>query len=217
MSFDKFVSLIKNGLYFCRLDLFNDPFEGSFAYGNQKIREGVDPDSTSFEKFKHFSREVRKLIFVNCWHMNDYENYAMWKIYSYQNKSISIRTSIKRLKESIEDRSVIISEVKYIDYRKEMIPEDNMLYIFLYKRNFFKFENELRLWFQDNPDSVSNGIVEISKKNEFVKINLETLIEEIYISPNADISFYNKVKKELDKINLNKPIIQSSLDDKPLY
>jgi len=149
--------------------------------------------------------------------MNDYENYAMWKIYSYQNKSISIRTSIKRLKESIEDRSVIISEVKYIDYRKEMIPEDNMLYIFLYKRNFFKFENELRLWFQDNPDSVSNGIVEISKKNEFVKINLETLIEEIYISPNADISFYNKVKKELDKINLNKPIIQSSLDDKPLY
>jgi hypothetical protein len=82
MTFSKFISLIRDGLYFCRLDLLEDPFEGSFSYGNQKIRENIQLPPTEFDSLRKFSREMRKLIYVSCWHINECDSYAMWKIYA---------------------------------------------------------------------------------------------------------------------------------------
>jgi len=40
-------------------------------------------------------------------------------------------------------------EVNYIDYDEWMIPEDNICTPFLFKRESFKFENELRAMFMN--------------------------------------------------------------------
>ena len=132
MPFDRFESLIKEGLYFRRLDLLEDLFEGSFSYGNQKLRESILLPKTEFDKLRTFSREMRKRIYVSCWHINDCDSYAMWKIYSgRKGERVSIKTTARKLKENLNQ--VIISQIKYIDYRSDRIPETNLYNIFCYK------------------------------------------------------------------------------------
>jgi hypothetical protein len=207
MTFDKFESLIKEGLYFRRLDLLEDSFEGSFSYGNQKIRENIMLPASHFNALKTFSREMRKRIYVSCWHISEFDSYAMWKIYSgREGERVSIKTTAKKLKANL--KQVIISQIEYIDYRKERIPENNLFNIFCYKRNHFDFEKELRVWF-----------IEQEKKTTGIKRKITSgdMIEQIYIAPNAKDDLRHKIQELLDGNGLSIPIMQSPLDDKPLY
>ena len=103
---------------------------------------------------------------------------------------------------------VIISQIKYIDYRRERIPEDNFMKIFCYKRNHFDFERELRVWFIER-EKQTKGIKR--------KINPGDLIEEIYIAPSAKDDLRHRIQALLQANGLTTPIKQSPLDDKPLY
>ena len=207
MTFDKFESLIKDGLYFRRLDCFEDPFEGSFSYGNQKIRESILLPEMEFDKLRTFSREMRKRIYVSCWHINDCDSYAMWKIYSgCKGQSVSIKTTARKLKENLSH--VILSQIKYIDYRSDRIPETNLYNIFCYKRKAFEYEKELRAWFIE----IENHEVGIKRK-----ITPGDLIEEIYIATNAKNDLRPRLQELLTTNGLTTKIMQSPLDDKTLY
>lgn len=91
MDFTKLVSLIDSQcLYFTRADRFDDRFEGALPKANVTARKIV---------FEQFPETVREAILksgrsegitnkhwtrynaINCWHMNDYESAAMWKLY----------------------------------------------------------------------------------------------------------------------------------------
>ncbi|MBI5195024.1 MAG: hypothetical protein HZA10_01735 [Nitrospirae bacterium] len=207
MPFNRFESLIKEGLYFRRLDLLEDSFEGSFSFGNQKIRESIMLPASNFDKLKTFSREMRKHIYISCWHINDCDSYAMWKIYSGRGgERVSIKTTARKLKENLNH--VIISQIKYIDYGSYNIPETNLYNIFCYKRKAFDYEKELRAWFIE-PEKHNKGITR--------KINVDNLIEEIYIAPNTKGDLMHRIKTLLKNNRLTKPVKQSPLDDKPLY
>jgi len=91
MDFTKFIALLNSScLFFSRVDRFDDPFEGSWPTINVLERERV-PQNLPFDQHEMYlqgtrrspdrSQAVLKLTAVNCWHENEHESAAMWKIY----------------------------------------------------------------------------------------------------------------------------------------
>jgi hypothetical protein len=71
-----------------------------------------------------------ELFFINCWHMNDDESDAMWKIYGYDANGVAVRSSFNRIKECFKDtpHKIFIGEVEYRDYNTSTINRFNILY-----------------------------------------------------------------------------------------
>ncbi|MGD0954016.1 MAG: hypothetical protein ABR985_16770 [Methanotrichaceae archaeon] len=176
-------------------------------------------------------QEERKLFFINFWHLNEYESHAMWNQYS-KNGGIAIQSTFDKLCNSLSkiDRTIWIGKVKYIDYRTEAIPEDNTLKPLLHKRKSFEHERELRAIVQPLdpglkiPYDYADAIEEILKKQGqstrgiYLGVDLETLIERIYVSPLAEDWLVNLVKSIIRKYRLDKEVEFSSLaDNSPLF
>lgn len=72
------------------------------------------------------------------------ESDAMWRIYSYDNKSIQIRVKLS----SIRQLPISVNKVVYTDSIEEYIktiPNEKMDQLFAIKRNAYKHEKEIRL------------------------------------------------------------------------
>src|SRR5574341_1555783 len=135
MDFTKFVSMLENqGLFFSRADLIGDPFEGSYTRVNIERRKSTLPGITDDEKIEEFFRllkEQRPYMLLNCWHMNDQESAAMWKLYTKTNESIAIQSRYNLLR-SVLPSKADIGVVHYIDYEKDFVPEGNALYAIMH-------------------------------------------------------------------------------------
>jgi len=216
MDFTKFVYMLeKEALFFPKIDTFNDPYEGSYSKGNKAIRDFVFSRSVKKENFKELVNKIKKIrpfINVNCWHMNDFESDGMWKLYSQTNESICIKTQFKKLEKALPN-NIKFSKVKYIDYKKTWIPETDIYYPFIYKRISFSHENELRAIL----DSSFGGLSDKFEETEFwIKVNLQILIQQIYVSPESPDWFLDLVEKVKNKYKLtNKRVYKSPLNNDP--
>jgi len=45
---------------------------------------------------------MRRYVFVNPWHKNEFESAAMWKLYLKSEEGVAIRTTVERLKHAFE-------------------------------------------------------------------------------------------------------------------
>jgi len=101
MSLSKFIALlVDNGLWFNRIDCFEDVFEGRFPDFNEKLRPEVyGAERLSKEQYSIFEKQSRESLFVSCFHANDYESAAMWTLYS-KVEGIAIQTTAKNLKKA---------------------------------------------------------------------------------------------------------------------
>jgi hypothetical protein len=230
MDFTKFVEMINSQtLFFARSDKFGDKYEG-FHLGVAKIaaefeRRIVDKSSKVAIESMTLMENVRKSLplcgNINCWHMNQYESYAMWKLYVKHNEGIAIQSTFKRLKDSLSnnEEKIEFSTVKYIDYENaegKWPPQ----FAFIHKRKSFEYEKELRAlilkidrWteMKNNPENYQKKEIVGIKCN----VNLLTLIENIYIAPTAPKWFSDLAKDILEKYELNLPIKQSELEEDP--
>jgi hypothetical protein len=103
LDFTKLVSLIDSrSLFFSRLDTFDDPFEGSYTKINVVARSIVPsgiPDEFKENYLKMnegrsgFNRNWPKFNFASCWHMNEHESAAMWKLYLKSDEGIAIQST----------------------------------------------------------------------------------------------------------------------------
>lgn len=112
MDLTKFLALIINqSIYFNRADNYEDVYERVLTKSDrQKLQQ-------------HPSLEIltqRSTTFINCWHQNQYESAAMWKLYGVMNDSIAIETDIKTLSNLLPPR-VYLHKVEYIDYQTDSI------------------------------------------------------------------------------------------------
>jgi hypothetical protein len=148
LDFPKYVSLLASkALFFARADTFGDPFEG--AKGLRQRKDAWDAHFLSFfrealrtapvddpshklseaeieERAPKFIAELEQIgaldrsrTFVSCWHENQVESEAMWRLYgaSFPN-ALAIRTTYGRLYEALgRDPDISIGRVKYIDMR----------------------------------------------------------------------------------------------------
>lgn len=221
MDFTKFVSMLEDeSLFFCRADCFEDSFEGSYSRANEKMRPEAYGElyGKISEPFSKFSKWIRQWTLINCWHMNEYESAAMWRLYARSNEAICIQSTFENLRQCL-DENTYIGEVQYIDYNVEFIPEDNTFNPFLHKRKSFEHERELRAITQNVPSSGDSIDLNATPSNIGIlkKVNLNDLIESVYVAPTSPKWFSELVKKVTDRYGLKKQVIQSSLDEMPFY
>jgi hypothetical protein len=182
MTLAKFVSLLQTrSLFLCRLDLLDDPHEGATPKILIEERQRfVHNNPGILETMIEFTKEVRKIVYVNCWNLSDHESGALWRLYSAGHDGVAIHATYEGLVDVIRgDDDLYVGRITYIDYESEWFPAGNLLYPVMHKRRAFAYEREVRLvkvvWGnRDNP-SIASGLT--------IPVDLEKLIKGIHISP----------------------------------
>lgn len=201
MDLSKFIWLLqRRALYFCRCDMLGDPYEGYITKNytvnlDQHIAAALqDPKvaaipnveqviRSNFGMFAKFAKSMRTQLFVNCWHMNEFESPAMWKLYASHHDSICIQSTYERLAEQLPE-TCFLGMVKYIDYNTSEIAFGNMLNFIVHKRVAFSHEHELRavIWESGDPNL---HFIKSGDQGRLIPVNVEKLVERIFISPDA--------------------------------
>ncbi|MGY5800585.1 DUF2971 domain-containing protein [Rhizobium sp. LEGMi12c] len=153
-----------------------------------------------------------RFCYANCWHINDHESAALWRLYSSNDAGVAIRTTIGRLKNALltTDRILYLGEVQYIDFNKEIIALDNAINPIFRKRMSFAHERELRLATMEfNVTKQTAGIS--------VPCGLEILIGELVVSPLAADWFVDTVRQVVGKFVSAPMVRKSSLFTGPSY
>lgn len=222
MDFTKLVSLLEHqAIYFPTIAELHDPFEGSFARGNQLLRPLV---------YRHFqnklgvpigdlAQRLRHVVAASCWHMNEQESAGMWKLYAKTNEAVCIQSTFRKLRDGLGSE-VRVGTVRYVDYETERIPESNPLAPFLYKRKSFEYEREVRalLPLTDLRAAATEQLTIEEKHGCWRKIDLTQFVERIYIAPDAQEWFADLVQQVVNRYEHNAlPVVKSSLATSPLY
>lgn len=234
-DFTKYVSLLSTrGLYFARADCFKDTFEGAKGIRTNKekwdnyyldfFREAIrnppegnvleySPEEVETEAkrllddFDRSGEFCKKHTFINCWHENEHESEAMWRLYSsVLENAIAIRTSYDSLYRALgRNPGISIGRIKYIDFRK-ICAGVNVAY--WRKRKSFEHEKEVRAILRD---------WECSERGKTVPCDLSVLVEGIFVSPSAPYWFSQLVDDVNEKYGLKVKVSQSELVQEPFF
>ena len=225
IDFTKYVSLLNSSsLFFSRADLLGDPFEGSYSKANLKLRPTVyknipkDKIEPMLKQMSIASKAFVKRAYINCWHKNETESAAMWKLYTKSNDAVAIQTTYSKLLNALPEE-VFMGLVNYIDYENDWLPEGNIFYPFMHKRKSFSHENEVRVIKLVFPNENNKlNLDEINSNVGYnIKVNLTEFIERIYVAPTAPEWYYKLVDDLTKKFENNFTIHYSKLDENPVY
>jgi hypothetical protein len=207
LDLSKFLDLLMSEkLFMSRSDKFEDQYEGTFS---EPTFEEIKKLSIDNPDFLNYYKTHREKVAISSWHINEYESFAMWQIFTQNSEGLAIQSTIGRLQESLNPETNFnqyIGEVNYIDYKKEHIPFDDMFFPFLFKRKSFQYEREVRI-------ITDIGESEI-KINEGLKINvnINQLIEKIYIHPKSENWYKNLVIQLVKQLGFDFTIEKSDLE-----
>jgi hypothetical protein len=207
LDLSKFLDLLlSQKLFMSRSDKFEDQYEGTFS---EPTFEEIKKLSENNPEFLDYYKSKREKVVVSSWHINEYESFAMWQIFTQNSEGLAIQSTVDRLQKSLLNETNFkqyIGEVNYIDYKKEHIPFDDSFFPFLFKRKSFQYEREVRI------------ISDLSEKNitinDGIKIDVDInqLIEKIYIHPKSE-NWYKKLVIELvSKLGFDFEIEKSDLE-----
>lgn len=166
-----------------------------------------------------FSREM----YGQCWTRENSSD-AMWRIYSPNKECLRIRTTVRKLIESLYSAqnelasiSCCIGKVEYLNNKNLMlranstfdesgISVENLFRSLLIKRRAFRHENEVRILFHNY-----RGEEPLSKIYSY-SINPEDLIDQIMIDPRRSYSEFETIKAIIKhSTKFKKPIKRSKL------
>lgn len=207
LDLSKFLDLLlSRKLFMARSDKFQDQYEGTFSEPTFEELKRIAQDKPEFlDSYK----TMRKNVVVSSWHINEFESYAMWQIFTQNSEGLAIQSTVKRLQEALGPEFCYeqqIGAVKYIDYKKEHIPFDDAFFPFLFKRKSFQYEREVRII-----SDLSSHKLSI---NEGVKIDVDinSLIERIYIHPKSENWYKNLVIQLMTQLGFEFTIEKSDLE-----
>lgn len=161
----------------------------------------------------------RMYTFVNCWHENETESEAMWKLYTaHQPEGVAIQTTYGALRKAINQPEIQIGRITYENFDVAFLPEDSYGW---YKRKSFEHEREVRVMIEpDDPEHLKQ-IEDAYKKKHQVRISLDVdldaLVENVYVSPYANDWFKELVEKEMKACGLDKPVVYSKMNEQALF
>jgi hypothetical protein len=147
------------------------------------------------------NRPFLNSLFFNCWHMNDSESDAMWKLYVNGLGGVAVRSSVSRIKEGFRNsvEKISLGRIRYIDDESDHL--DHMLRRCMRKKSAFKHEQEVRLVFHDYKLSGQPGLL--------IPVDVSVLIEKIVISPRAKSWFFSLVKNVVSKLGYHIEVVAS--------
>ena len=227
ISFTKFVSLLsRNALFFARADKLGDPFEGALSPVNVTLRPVLYTDEFPEDKrnlIGDFMKDLRRFMLVNCWHENENESDAMWKLYSNIQDGIAIKTDFQSLSGSLNgSQEVHIGRINYVDYDSTFIPENDAFKPIMFKRRSFEHEREVRAVILEIPPSGDEGFVvgrkpSVYEVGTYHEVDTSTLIKEVLVPPYAEDWFTELVQATAASFNLEAPVRKSSLAVQPVW
>jgi hypothetical protein len=235
MDFTKFVSLLSTkSLYFPSAVCFDDIFEGAKGLRSNKQRwdefyldffrtavrsvpgemcapltePQVEQEAIRLLKDLEIGGELdRRKTFISCWHENEHESEAMWKLYStFLANAISIQTTYERLYLALgKSPEIRIGRVEYIDMRNDFVDVNDA---FWRKRKSFEHEREVRAVISKH-DATASGIS--------VACDITQLIERVVVPPSAPAWFVGLVVDVSSKYGFNFKVEHSSLMKEPFF
>lgn len=185
-----------------------------------------DPEGAiQFQRFEQVGED--SLLYglgISCWHINNRENNALWKVFVGNKEGVAIKTTIGALRRALDCRHRYISadRVEYIDYEQEGYRPHSSASGFeqiYHKARFFEYEQEFRLAYRLKRNlqefelsshflaSETTEQIEIMKSHfkaqreafmktgPFVPVNLNVLIQEVVVSPGAGMWFCDLVAR----------------------
>jgi hypothetical protein len=228
MSLTKFIWILqKKVLYFSRSDCLGDPFEGHYSritaaseeeFVSRQLTDEAFAKRPGAEKmlrdqFKNTIlniSEIKKFVFVNCWHINKNESPAMWKLYAWHQESVCIQSTYRALAHLLPDEC-FLGKVNYVDYDGAYIDVQNVLNFITYKRTTFVHEQELRavIW---APILQSPG-----DRSFIVGIDTDQLIQNVYVSPDSGPLLEDIVRQLVITYGLTASVRKSDVNALPNY
>ena len=238
MDLAKLVSLFsKRTLYLRRLDKLDDKYEGAICSERGKehtdfnlsfsahIRVSCDLvkkqtkdipaeefnrlKNEKIESMKQEREHMRSTTFISCWSKNSIESEAMWRLYAKDMKcGVAIKTTYKKLFFAINpEADVEIGQVHYNEYGENDFVG---LHPVWYKRKSLNYENEVRI------------VTRAEETRDFdwgvsIPVDVNALIQEIVVSPEADIWFIEVVTELCSKYNISSPVRTSEIQISPYY
>ena len=228
MDLMKFMNILQSGtLYFRRADKLGDPFEGSYSSPTlQELKTFLIDLHTDTEIFLHeflkeradFAKKIRTCTAINCWHMNKAESIAMWQLYK-ADYGITIQSTFTRLKSSFHNtkEAIFIGKVTYIDYKRDVMTDDETLSPFLYKRKNYAHEREVRAVLLRPPVYGSKVVRSTIDHGVNVDVDLNMLIENVYVAPNTEEWAIKTVQSLVEHYGYKWKVMPSQIDMKPLW
>lgn len=207
LDLSKFLDLLlSKKLFMSRSDKFEDQYEGTFS---EPTFEEIRKIAENNPKFLSYYKSHREKIAISSWHINEYESFAMWQIFTKNNEGLAIQSTVGRLKEALKPErrtEQYIGEVNYIDYKKEYIPFNDTFFPFLFKRKSFQYEREVRII-----SDVTQNKIELNDGLK-IDVDIQQLIEKIYIHPKSENWYKNLVIQLMEQLGFNFSIEKSDLE-----
>jgi len=215
--------LLDGALWFSRVDMLADFFEGSYSAVTRPFAEEVKAKlgETGIKRLETEMRDINRrapgAVFVSSWSMSAVESALLWRAYAGK-AGLAIRSTSGRLKQSfdVSDEKVHIAMMQYVDYKKEWIPKGNILRGPTHKRVFYSAEQELRALVV-RPEYLVPQKSEQAPRGINVTVNLGILIEAVVLAPFGPAHTENAVRRLLERLNLHFDVRRSQMEGFPTY
>lgn len=235
MDLAKFVSILdQQALFFARADKLGDAFEGSITKASREASDEFFRAHGATERALNNMRGVVALTVkttaISCWHANEHESAAMWRLYLSSGEGIAIRSTFDRLVSSFPlwDRKTGGSDVRlikagivnYVDYDSAVIPTGNLFWPFVHKRISFQHEREIRAVMNDGEGIFAgraHDYVSFPNGGENVPVVLDKLVESVFVAPTATGWFEEIVRSLVGRYGFTFPVSKSRLGENPIY
>jgi hypothetical protein len=223
MELSKFLALLEDqALFFARANTMADKFEGASGTAALVARSRLDRGLAAvLTQAASFNKLMTNFTYLNCWHASEYESAAMWGLYQRDGRGLAVRSTFERLTKSMQsDLFIYAGVVEYIDYESVAIPETNGYAPYMHKRMSFEHEHEVRAVIQD----MSSAYEIYGNKKDvplvpglLIPVDLEQLVESVYVAPEAEEWFAKLVEKLVRRYGREWPVRYSDLSRDPVY
>jgi hypothetical protein len=238
MDLPRLLSVIDNGaLFFPSIATLSeaDPYEGEPALA--KIRAAQAQGADEIRRLQLKCEVFKHLNFFNCWHMNDGESDAMWKIYVRGSEGVAIQSTVARLISSFNacPDTVYMGAIKYGDHARLASSTGTPLGFsdYMFKRLAFRHEQEVRLGTYRSdvrPEFFDViGILKIpapgvkaedvllspKRKGVCVAADIAVLVERVVVSPLSPTWYSDLVVSVCKKLGYTFEVVSSEMSRPP--
>ncbi|NOT98524.1 MAG: hypothetical protein HOO97_05455 [Sideroxydans sp.] len=208
MAHWKLEKLVNNSeIFFANATTLTDQYEVSIPDSTIKAKQ-KELEKTGFkgnslkEELARFYWEhnpKKDFVMVNCWSISPHESYALWKIYLGEEKNgVAIKSKVGALKRAVQNgkdpypEEFLLGKVRYKVHLK--LDELARLSIITTKKPYYDFEKELRQFIINEPLSDGSFPPYDIHVGRSVKVDLQVMIHQVYVSPFADATYAKKVE-----------------------
>lgn len=199
--------LVNKVLTLVKTKLWDDPYENyilkcNVFYKNQEVN----------------LQDLQEQIFGQCWTFID-ESDAFWRIYSADKKGIRIKTTLRKLRDTTykmgqsylckvtyDTTETIKKHFGSLKNGDTLLNTKNLLETFLWKRNAFEHEKEVRILYM-----IDTGSIDTTKLTQDFPLEPNSFIDEILFDPRLDTRTENVFRHIISSLGYVGQVNKSTL------